>query len=38
MDVHFAHFDVERLEVVDMFVKDYDFNFKNVANVATIVP
>jgi len=38
VDVHFAHFDVEKLEVVDMFVKDYDFNFKNVANVATIVP
>jgi len=37
VDVHFAHFDVERLEVVDMFVKDYDFNFKYVANVATIV-
>jgi len=38
VDVHFCHFKVERFKIVRMFVKDYDFNFKNIADWSTNFP
>jgi hypothetical protein len=38
VDIHFGYFDVERFKVLRMFIKDYDFNVKNVADGSTILP
>jgi hypothetical protein len=38
VDVHFGYFEVERFEVLRMFIKDYDFNVKNVADGSTVLP
>ena len=38
VDVHFGYFDVERFKVLRMFIKNYDFNVKNVADGSTIFP